>query len=182
MDSRHMSATYLRSAGASYLRYDLQCPIVTFERGLKEYHGYNSAPDLFAINKRRMPIEVEIKVSFSDFKANFKKRIFYLQRQGYVRKPFEFYFLVPPHLVERVKTYEGITWEGVLTTGTRINPYTGLLDIATALPCKTHKKAKKLDLKQLITMVRNQSGSLVTMLATEAKEVHRLEDPRFFQI
>lgn len=166
-----MTASYLRACGASWLRYDLQCPIVTFERGLAEYHGYNAAPDLFAMTKARQTIEVEIKTSFADFKANFEKRIIFMQKRGFVQKPFQFFFLVPPGLVEKVKASALITWEGILTPDGRKNPYTGLPGITVALPCKPNKKARKLDTKQLVTLVRNQSGSLVTALVNEAKNL-----------
>lgn len=177
LKSEHMSATYLRACAAQWLRYDRSMPIVTFERGIKEYHGYDAAPDVLAMTNRRQLIEVEIKVSWSDFKANFKKRIHWMQRMGVYKKPFEYWFLVPPHLGARVNDSDLLTCEGVLTTGeVPRGTYTGFPEIMVLRKPVVNKKAPRLYIKQITKMVKNQSGSLVTMLVSEARAAHHLDN------
>lgn len=171
-----MSSIYLRACAAQWLRYDRQCPLVTFERGLKEYHGYNAAPDVLAVTKKRFLVEIEIKISMADFKANFKKRIHFMQARGYYKKPHEYWFLVPPHLVDKVKESELITCEGILTVGGRPNGYSDLPSIVEVRAPVINKKTPKVSVTQAMKMVKNQSGAMVSMLIDQARVAHYLSD------
>lgn len=62
----------LKRSAVNFLLYDKKCDIVSFERGLHDGWG---RPDVLGVTRDRKLIEVEIKESFSDFKANFDKKI-----------------------------------------------------------------------------------------------------------
>ena len=56
--------------------------------------------DLLIVNPNRFLYEVEIKTSFSDFKADFKKIHQHADRRNRIKG---FYYAVPEYLVERVR-------------------------------------------------------------------------------
>lgn len=89
----------IRYAVSCWLRYGKQCPIVSFERG---GHGWAwNHPDIFAVDTKRRTYDVEIKMSFSDFRADFKKEKF----QPYsvnAKRPTWFYYAAPLPLAEKI--------------------------------------------------------------------------------
>lgn len=85
-----------------WLRLDQRCMFIATEVG-----GYNA--DVMGINEKRM-IEVEVKVTFEDFKNDFKKYkhraysgVYGIERDQWI--PTHFYFAVTPDLVDKVKEY-----------------------------------------------------------------------------
>lgn len=71
------------------LNNNLVLPNIT----MKGSEGGNYEADLIYINKRRYVSEVEIKISISDFRADFKKKIYH--NSDIVR---QFYYLFPDDL------------------------------------------------------------------------------------
>lgn len=70
---------------------------------------FNWESDFFAISKSGYVVEVEIKISKSDFMADFKKRLpikmgiskhDYLRHTSYNFKPNQFYFAFPENLID----------------------------------------------------------------------------------
>ena len=55
----------LRYRAAEWLRYERRCPIIAFERPPQSWGSYR--PDVLGITRGRALIEVEIKVTLSDF-------------------------------------------------------------------------------------------------------------------
>lgn len=82
---------------ANFLFYRKQCHIVSFERGL---HPIGN-PDVIGVTKDKDLIEVEIKISFSDFKANFEKLSIKRYENMPIWRPHYFYFLVHPDISEK---------------------------------------------------------------------------------
>lgn len=95
-------ALKLKYQALFYLRIKQRCTFIATEA------GYNSA-DVLGINEKKM-IEIEVKTSMVDFKNDFKKpkHYNYNKDEGGWRKqwiPNQFYFAVPPEMVEDVKKY-----------------------------------------------------------------------------
>jgi hypothetical protein len=86
----------MEAAAMEWLRYEHQCPLVVIERGVC---CYNHRPDVFAVSKKRFGIEVEIKRTLSDFKADFDKRVTAYRVRG-IATIQKFYYLVPRELVD----------------------------------------------------------------------------------
>lgn len=142
----------LLRAGADFLLYEKKCDIISMERGLYDHLG---RPDILGIMRNRQVIEVEIKISFSDFRANFEKRIISRYRSNPRIAPHYFYFLVTAEIAEKVMTFESDkhTDYGILVLGNSGN-------LLLARKAGKNKFAAKLSVKQMITMVRNQSKTL----------------------
>jgi hypothetical protein len=86
-----------------WLRLDQRCMFIATEVG-----GYSA--DVLGINEKKM-IEVEVKVTFEDFKNDFKKHKHHTYSGKYGTEwekqwiPTHFYFAVPEGLVEKVKAH-----------------------------------------------------------------------------
>ncbi|TXH59336.1 MAG: hypothetical protein E6Q97_00135 [Desulfurellales bacterium] len=85
----------------AWLRFEKRCPLVLFERTPRFCVG--GRPDVIGVTKDRYLVEVEIKRTLSDFKANQKKRHVLIRHLKLEAWPKQFYFMVPHTLVEKVK-------------------------------------------------------------------------------
>ncbi len=94
-----------------WLRFEKACPVALFERSPRFSGG---RPDVLGITKTRYLLEIEVKRSFADFRANSKKNhiihreheAFKLQAERLALKwPKQFWFLVPPELVKKVEPW-----------------------------------------------------------------------------
>jgi hypothetical protein len=150
----------LRAVVASWMRYARGCAIVTFERG----PNYGDRPDVYGVNESRFGVEVEIKVSLSDFKRDLGKRKWDYQ---WIAPKF-FYFMVPRSLVEKVRPIlpEGA---GLLTLAKHaVDPYSGLPALQCEVKPKANPKAKRLTLATTIKMVKNQTGTVCSLAVAQA--------------
>jgi hypothetical protein len=140
----------LLAAATGWLRYDRQCRFVIWERSPFNEPRYR--PDICAVTRQWRVIEVEIKISIADFRANSRKRG--LQwRHDY---PEQFYFAVPPELVERVKP-ELPDQCGLLTVGP--DGYCGPTAMVIR-PAPKAKHATRLCALDIARCVSHQSASL----------------------
>lgn len=141
-------------AGANFLLYEKRCDIISMERGLHDGLG---RPDLLGVTRDRKLIEVEIKKSYSDFRANFEKRIIAMYNKNPKLAPHYFYFLVTPDIADKVIAFQNETHinYGILVNQSK---YIGVKVVRKAV---LNKAASKLTIQQLITMVRNQSKTLL---------------------
>lgn len=81
-----------------WLRFEKRCPVALFERSPRPFHG---RPDVLGITKDRYLVEIEIKRSISDFKAN-ERKDHVLTRECHVAKwPLFFWFLVPSDIADK---------------------------------------------------------------------------------
>jgi len=93
----------LKYEALKWLRLEQRCMFIATEVG-----GYSA--DVLGVNEKKI-IEVEVKVSIADLKADFKKRKheFYTGyfSDGYQDQwiPNSFYYAVPDALVEKTKEY-----------------------------------------------------------------------------
>jgi len=179
-----MDANGLKYIMAQYLRYDLACPILALECPSRLASSYNDggAADLLAVNKKRQLIEVEVKISLADLRADRKKA-----KHEYYRKlhelpyknkqrrfgqevsfePLEyptnlFYFAVPWELANKAK----LMCEDIY-------PYAGLLSnqenwygAVTVNKSAKELNPQKITLKQATILAKSQSATLVRLLET----------------
>jgi hypothetical protein len=158
-----LSSDDIKAAVASYFRYVRQFPLVAFESGpdlVSAWRPSNQA-DILAIDKHRMLYEVEVKISLSDLKANRKKQEHYDYSRGYSHFVHMFYFAVPYDLGNQAKLVISDFF-----------PYAGILTIEgvndTDVCCTRNPRVLSLqqaDLKHLVRMSYNQSGTLCRLAA-----------------
>ena len=161
-----INSKYLKAVGAAWLRYELKCPLVTFERGI--WH-WCYTPDILGVRTTGYSVEIEVKVSWKDFKANFDKRC--IKTRKFIKDdyhPSSMYFIVPPELVDKVGNSGLLTDEGLLTINDNINTYTGLHQISEVRKPK-RRKSEKLTIGQLAKLVRCQSNTLISIASSEVR-------------
>lgn len=88
----------LEKAALRWLAWEKKCMAVLFERNPRYTGG---VPDALGITQARYMIEVEVKRSVSDFKANAEKRHVQNRPHFLERWPKQFYFLVPDEIAVR---------------------------------------------------------------------------------
>lgn len=148
----------VRYAVACWLRYGKQCPLVSFERG---GHGWLwSHPDVFAVNARRQSYDVEIKMSFSDFKADFKKTKWepVWRENPNVKRPTWFYYAAPQSLAEKIQV------SGLLPKGAGLLSVTEFRESGQDGLDVLVRAEKNINdtptLAQMVSWVKDQSGTL----------------------
>lgn len=172
-----MTARTLRTLGFDFLRYDSGCFSVCMERSP---WSSRQLPDVLGLNKARHLIELEIKISKADFNHDMKKK----HRQALARdvevngamqrQPNYLYYLVPQHLVEHVLA-SAPEWCGILTPGTRVNPYNGFpeLDVIRKAP-RLHDR--RLSIKHCVVFARDMAGTMASLLRDNVKDHAKLKD------
>ncbi len=159
-----LNSTVLRAIAASWLRYKKQCPVVSFERGLNAM----DRPDVYALTKERLLLEIEIKCSWTDFKKDSEKWKWRSQERGWGHIPAFFYYLAPMVLAERIKPLlpAGV---GLLTVPRpeRLTYYTGLPNLTCLVKPRRHKSAAKVRVQDVIEIIKHQSGTLCGLAAAE---------------
>lgn len=160
----------VRYAVACWLRYAKQCHVVAFERG---GHGWGwDRPDVFAVNTTRETYDVEIKMSYSDFKADQKKTKFNpLFASAGRERPTWFYYAAPMKLAEKIMAAHPLLPGGAGLLGItdfRESGQDGLVILARAVK---HKASTRPNIRQLATWVKDQSGTLCGLV----KQIARAE-------
>jgi len=155
----------LKAVAVEWLRYAQQCKLVCVERS--PMRDDPCVPDVVGVTKNRKFIEIEIKVTWADFKANREKSSLF-RRRFYGVRPWKYYYFVPEAMQERVlaELQEG---EGLLTLATKSSAYSGLPEIAVVKAARPDKNSRILMLRDIVRMVAHQSGSLSSALAKIAK-------------
>ncbi len=106
----------LETFAMEWLRYTAGCVLLVNQRSLTWQHS--GVPDCVGVKRSRHLIEVEVKRSLQDFKANALKRHVVYRERGL--KHFEkhaarqFYFIVPFKLVAKVQPLLP-AWAGLLS-------------------------------------------------------------------
>lgn len=134
----------------AWLRFIRRCPFALFERTPKPTG--NSRPDVIGVTAARFLIEVEVKRSMADFRANqakphVKHRDFMLKRW-----PKQFYYIVPEKLSLTVLT-ELPEYAGLLVEGTR--DYVRVVRDAPMNPA-----TRKLSVKECVRLAHLQSNQI----------------------
>ena len=152
----------LLASGTEYLRYERRCYLVAWQRG----PWPKIRPDILGVTSGRKAIEIEVKMTIYDFRANAHKRGERLRARGRYC-PHQFYFLVPPALVEKVRG-ELPVGTGLLTVGgsQRIS---GTAKVEVVVGAAVHRRALRLQLPEIVKLVRHQSGTLCSAAAKLAR-------------
>lgn len=174
-----MKSSHVKASVASYFRYKRQFPLVSFERPIS---SYISNPDVFVMDKKRMLIEIEVKVTMADFKKDCLKRIWVYREEMPNRHPmpYQFYYAVPDKLREKaIEVINGWKAEGkkcgnvgLLTVKPCENiKFLCYNDVFVAKTAPRNMDSKRLSLKDVTKMVINQSATLCSC----AKQVAKME-------
>ncbi len=170
-DEKGITSETIRAAIAAWMRFDRQCPIVSFERG-----PVSGLPDIVAVTSSRLLWEVEIKTSISDLRADFQKDKWRLRKHGY-RVPHYFTFAFHPSIL--AKAEEILKTEmpsaGILTLfdGYRPHPITGLPCVRVVKASRRNKEGVRVSPRDLVEMVRGQSATLISLACKAAKKSHK---------
>ena len=141
----------------SWLRWEKRCSIVLSERSPRE--AWCGRPDALGVMASRHLVEIEIKRTLSDFKADQKKPSRNEVRRNFMadKLPMYFYYLVPPDLVKRVELLVP-TWAGLM----RGPEYGEPQGIRVVKQAPKNKEAKRLTVREccrLVLMVNNHALS-----------------------
>lgn len=168
-----MNSNSLKAAAASWLRYEKKCPLITFERGL----GFGN-PDVLGVNPSHFLIEVEVKISVSDFKVDAEKRKWLVlesarehSKNGKKYKvhgvPKFFYYMVPMDLVDTIKPLMKASHGLITCSG--YSSHTGYPIIREIISASVELLAERVTTKDFIRLVKHQSGTLCSLANSQAK-------------
>jgi len=135
-----------------WLKWEKHCPVVLFERHPRYGIG---RPDVLGITARRYLIEIEIKESLSDFRAN-KLKPYIANRDNplltkeLARFPKFFWYLVPAGLVDKILP-EVPVWAGLLRGPTEMECKGHIYAVKQA-PANT--ASEKLSAKESVSFAR----------------------------
>lgn len=149
-------------AAASWLRFERRCLLVMFERAEGGVYSF-SRPDVIAVTKERHYIEVEIKRTLSDFRANAEKHHVKHRPMFIDQWPRLFYFAVPEKLYASVLP-ECPAYAGLLVLAGH--------EVKVAKRGVVNKAAKPLTIRKLASLVAQQSNNIIA----ETQRVERLKD------
>lgn len=159
-DPLELSALY-------HLRFACRCRLVLRERQARGHWR----PDVFGLTKDRHGIEVEIKRTLSDFRADQGKRQVRWRTDARMLHvlPRMFFYCVPRKLHEKVQA-ELPEWAGLLTPAAHGWWFNGvpMLDLVKRSP--VNKAAPRYSIKECVKLVELQANAY---LAAEGRLHHR---------
>jgi len=142
----------------SWLRFEKRCPVALFERSPRPHHG---KPDVLGISQDRYLLEIEIKRSLSDFKANGKK-LCIQSRNAILSRGFEcdmwplyYWFLVPSSLVASIEPLLP-EWAGLLRGPTDKD----CQQVASVVKAEKNKASKRLTLREMVKLANCMANQI----------------------
>jgi len=166
MRESEMTADYIKMCVACYFRFARGCPVVTIEY----WHYQDSVvqQDVLVLDKHNRPIEIEVKISLSDFKADAKKHIWSFRNRG-ERWPWKFWYAIPADLVPAVEPLlrEGVGLLSVDHYEHGDRPGNAVAVVHSAPPHKEYEVVTEARYKRIIAA---QSASLCTALRKREAE------------
>jgi hypothetical protein len=152
-----------------WLRTEKRCAIVTRERSFRYMAGQ---PDVIGITKARFVIEIEIKRSVADFRADAKKhhrqnRGFYLDSQ-----PNQFYYLMPKLIADKVESEVPI-WAGLMF----VDEQGYGCQVRNVAP--VNKLSRKVSLKECVRAVEHQTNFILSLERQNDNFKCRFKDGHF---
>lgn len=144
----------------NFLRFEKRCRVALFERTPRYGHGQ---PDVIGITTSRHVLEIEIKRSFSDFRANDKKphiaahnSRFQLDGECQLspRWPKQFWYLVPCELTKKVEPWVP-QWAGLMRGPGRNEPQ-GVMVVKKAPVNKSSARLTTREMVELAHCMANQ--------------------------
>jgi hypothetical protein len=143
----------LKVSAVQFLLWQKKCMLFTLEQS----DGLTGRPDVFGLTKNRETIEIEIKVSVSDFLRNKNKLTMKLRDSLAHKGPNYFYYMMPNGIAQkvqfRVEDKHGlICWDNDQPNGWRV------LKRAT----KIHPQ--KTSVQRIASLVREQSSTCLGLM------------------
>lgn len=145
----------LEALAFAWLRIEKRCPLVLMERTPRLYHG---RPDVIGVTESRHLVEIEIKRTMADFRANAEKYHIKHREVFLPHFPRLFWFLVPIEIVPKVER-ECPIYAGILTPSNSAHPFLHIVKKATP-----NKDSRRLTVKEVIRTVTLQSNQLLSMV------------------
>lgn len=155
----------LTKAAFRWLTLERNCITVLTERTPRWGIGQ---PDVLGVTKGRYLIEVEVKVSMSDFRHNAEK--WHIVNRNPVRAPKLYWFLVPEPMIVKCLP-ELPEWAGLLSCNPKRTA-----QLTEHRPSPVNSESRKLSVKEMAVLFRKQTLEL--MSAQEAAtyaEIYRRE-------
>jgi len=147
-----MNITQLRLAAVRFVMWQKRGMLFTIEQS----DGCMGRPDVFCLTKSRETIEVEIKVSRSDFMRNRRKETMNYRAMIPERGPNYFYYLMPHGLAEMCVN--------------DAEPHAGVIGVygdgdtqVLKRPSKIH--TAKTPVSRIATLIREQSSTSLGLLS-----------------
>lgn len=153
----------LTSAALFWLLTEKRCSLVTVERG---FHWGN--PDALGVLPDRRLVEIEVKRTMSDFRANNKKTHLQGFKSGTTSPglPSIYYFLVPPQLVEKVLP-ELPDYAGLL--GCSLSTWPNGARVLNVIKQAPRMQRHRLTIQQCIMMSKFVSRAFASEYATSVR-------------
>jgi hypothetical protein len=141
-----MSSDEVKYRVAEYFRYKRQASLVMFERGLPSRYGN---PDVVVVTDDLRLIEVEVKVSWSDYRNDAKKYKWRLNRDY----EHMFYYAAPIELAKRIAAD---TDKGVIQIGEYVSQN---MIIKRAQKCEA-----RISHQHYWKLIRHQTGTMISVM------------------
>lgn len=139
----------LETRAMAWMRYEKRCPLVLHER---TPCGLCGRPDVIGVTKARYTVEMEIKRSMADFRANAQKP-HVKGRDSLLRfRPRQFWYLVPASLIDAAQA-ELPEWAGLATEA-------GANWLQVVKPSPVNSQSRRVPVKDAIRWVELQSNQL----------------------
>lgn len=125
-----------------WLRVEKRCEIVLCERSPRSW--FCGQPDVLGITKGRHMVEIEVKRTMSDFRADSRKRSRVNRRHYLDMQPRQFYYLAPAEVAAKIQP--GLPeWAGLMHAAGRYP------EVIVRAP--VNKVARKLTVKECCRLV-----------------------------
>ena len=158
----------LRAASLEWLRFERRCAIVMHERCL---HYHIGRPDCIGVLPNGRVVEVEIKVTAADFRANCQKEIEKRREANRAKRPYQFYFAMPQSLADDLAS-EIPEHAGLLYLSPHRGRTRGVRELERMKPAKRFDQCLTIGHRDWIRLVSLQSNAIVSL----AKAVARMEE------
>jgi hypothetical protein len=150
-----------------WLRWEKKCPMAFCERS--PVHG-NGEPDVLGVTNARYRIEIEIKRSLSDFKADSKKPHRFRRPSDSEIHPRQFYYLVPSQLVEKVKPLLP-PWAGLMQ-----GPTYASCVISVLIQAPINEASKRMTVRECVRMAKMVNNHCMSVMEREEKLFNNFKD------
>lgn len=150
----------LEAIALQWLRYDRRCMLVSLERSpWGSAHWYR--PDVVGVTFKRRVIEVEVKRSVADFRANAQKRGLKFE----LNFPEQRYFMVEPSIASACLTMLPMRCGLLVPDLMTKDRFIGLPQVKVLVHASRHQAPSVLTVLQLARMVQHQSATLIRAVA-----------------
>lgn len=141
-----------RRQALAWLHFKRGCPVVLFERDPVSNGLWR--PDVLGITNSRKRIEVELKTTLSDFRANENKQVVQRREEWIAQWPWKFFFFVPQSMVASAIA-ESPPWAGILSRS--------IYGVYVVRESPINNCSKRMTVKQCIRTAYLLSNQLISM-------------------